>query len=319
MSKKPYDRLPYPTRLTIDIHSYCNASCVMCPYPKIAQSLPMGKMPWDLYERIIDDFGAICGREGFRGRLGYCVVGEPFVDKDILKCIRHALGHRLRINVTTNASLMSPDVVDALVDAGYDGTFRLSCHGIAATTIKRVMGLDVDEMLANIDYLVEHYPKDRIDVVAMHIDWPSDERRQVHEHWKSRGVKVHSPLPGSRAGLVDRYETTRIPKLVGCKARRPLYHMAIAFNGDATLCCNDMARQVIVGDLRDQSIEEVWNSKRFLAVVDQVYGVVPSPEGFLCSKCEWGLTSSNALGRVRRELHRTAVKIGRWAGERTRG
>lgn len=317
-SKKPYERPSYPTRLTVDIHSHCNASCVMCPYPEIARSLPMGKMPWDLYHGIINDFGAICERQGFRGRLGYCVVGEPFLEKNILKYIRLALEHHLRINITTNASLMSPAVVDALVDAGFDGTFRLSCHGITPATIKRIMGLDVDQMLANIDYLVEHYPKDKIEVVAIHIDWPADERRKMRQHWKSRGVEVHSPLPGSRAGLVGKYDTKPITKLVGCKSKRPLYHMTVAFNGDVPLCCNDMARRMIVGNLRDQTIEEVWNSERFLAVVDQVYGVAPSPQDFLCNKCEWAMTSSSSLGRLRRELRRTAAKIGSWVGERNR-
>lgn len=314
-----YERLPYPTRLTVDIHSHCNARCVMCPYPELAPKLPKGKMDKGLYHKIITDFGDIADRNGFRGRLGFCVMGEPFVATDIVDYVKPALERRMRINFTTNAALMKPESIDQVLAAGFDGTFNISVHGIQPETVERIMGLNLEDMLRNIDYLIERYPKEKIHVTAIHIDWPKGERKEVLAYWKERGIEVHSPLPGSRAGLMEGLEEQAIEKLAGCKSRRPLYHMTCNINGDVTLCCNDMAQQVIVGNLRENTMEEVWNSKKFLAYVDMVYGEKPAPEDFICRRCEWGMANRGPLERLKKEWRRTVRKAHNWLEENRRG
>ncbi|MBY8999028.1 MAG: SPASM domain-containing protein [Candidatus Thorarchaeota archaeon] len=42
--------------------------------------------------------------------------------------------------------------------------------------------------------------------------------------------------------------------------------MTIGWNGDVILCCNDVDGEFILGNLSDQSISEIWNSKRLLAI-----------------------------------------------------
>lgn len=310
-----YNRLSYPTRLTVDIHSYCNASCIMCPYPELSKKLPMGKMDWSLYEKIIDDFGEIGRRHEFRGRLGFCVMGEPFVEKDIIPYIQKAMEQNLRINFTTNAALLRPEIVDRLNEIGFSGKFSISCHGIEPDTVKRIMGLDVSKILENVDYLAKNYPTDKLHITAIDVDWPLGERKKVLKHWKRYGIKVHSPIAGSRAGLVEGYEEGHVSDLAGCRSKRPLYHMAVAFNGDVVLCCNDMARQVVVGNLKENTIEEVWNSKRFLTYTDMVYGERPAPDDFICRSCEWAVSTSPRRDRLVKEFHRSKHKFARFVRE----
>jgi radical SAM protein with 4Fe4S-binding SPASM domain len=39
--------------------------------------------------------------------------------------------------------------------------------------------------------------------------------------------------------------------------------MYVAWNGDVLLCCMDWRRQVVLGNLREQTIREVWNGEKY--------------------------------------------------------
>ncbi len=50
-------------------------------------------------------------------------------------------------------------------------------------------------------------------------------------------------------------------EMVHCnRCIRPSREMCILFNGKVILCCVDWFRTVVCGDLREQSVDEVWNS-----------------------------------------------------------
>jgi len=56
----------------------------------------------------------------------------------------------------------------------------------------------------------------------------------------------------------------------------------IAFNGDVVLCCMDWRRQEVLGNVREQRIEEVWQSPAYWRVRDALYGGGPIHDSFLC-------------------------------------
>jgi MoaA/NifB/PqqE/SkfB family radical SAM enzyme len=67
-----------------------------------------------------------------------------------------------------------------------------------------------------------------------------------------------------------------------------------------------MGRGATLGNLKDQSILEVWNSPRALDVVRQVFALAPSPADFPCKRCEFGVStlSRRVLRALDHELTR---------------
>ncbi len=61
----------------------------------------------------------------------------------------------------------------------------------------------------------------------------------------------------NRAGLID--TSTELPLKRSC--RRPFYQLCITCEGKAVICCNDYFGKVEIGDVRRESIDQIWNSR----------------------------------------------------------
>ncbi len=304
------DRTPYPHQIIIDVHSYCNGRCTICPYDRLKDRLPMGVMEEELFRKIVDDYHGLCRRFGFHGKVLFCSMGEFFLYPEItIERMAYVIGKGLAFDIQTNAAAMLPRWVDKLIEQGFSGSFMISCHGVTPDAYEPIMGLDLERSLANIDYLLEKYPKERICIQAIPHHWPFGETRRVRRYWRKRGVHVRLPLPNDRAGLVKGLGQGTKARLVGCNTNRPLYEMICNIKGEVQLCCNDMAQKEIVGSLAEQSIEEVWNGPEMRKRIEQIYCGVPSPPDFICHHCELALTSESPLARLGSNLRHEARKF----------
>ncbi len=43
----------------------------------------------------------------------------------------------------------------------------------------------------------------------------------------------------------------------------------VLYNGDVIICCHDWRRTVVLGNLNEQGLAEIWNSRRFVDVIRQ--------------------------------------------------
>lgn len=288
-------RQGYPSNLILDIHSYCNASCKTCPYAHASKKLPMGFMDEELFSKIVDEFSFIHKTYLTRGHVIFCNMGELFIDPRIFEKISYVLAAGLKLVVQTNALLLTPERVDALIATGFDGFIYISCHGITPAVYRGVMGLDIAKVLPNVEYLAQHYPRERLQIRAIAYEWPFGEVLKVRRYWKERNIPVKIFLPNSRAGLVPNCASWnwKYPgnKVRGCKKTLPLRDMVISFNGDAVLCCEDMGRRAILGNVKGSSIQEVWNSQQARDILEKVFLGKPSEDDFVCKACEFGLST----------------------------
>jgi radical SAM protein with 4Fe4S-binding SPASM domain len=280
------NRFPYPRALLVDIHSYCNARCIICPYSQLHKKNPMGFMTWGLYTKIVNEYSKMMAQYSFKGKLGYCQMGEPFILKDIAKWVQYATNRGIDVYFNTNASLLFPAVVDSLLDIGFSGNFNISFHGITKEIYERIMGLDFDKTIRNLKYLLRKYPRDKISVNTVPYDWPVGEKEKLLEYWSEMGISVTISKALSRSGLVPNIRRIRRKRIAGCRTKRVFYEMVISFNGDVLLCCHDMAREVVLGNLHDSTINEIWNGQRFLGIINKIYFDRDLPSDFICKRCE---------------------------------
>jgi radical SAM protein with 4Fe4S-binding SPASM domain len=246
----------------------------------------MGFMSWNLYTKIIDDYEHLMGQYSFKGKLGYCQMGEPFILKDIATWVKYAIERGIDLYFNTNASLLSPAILDSLLDIGFKGDFNISFHAITKDIYENTMRLDYSKTMDNINYLLKIYPRDKVSINAVSYDWPAGEKEKLRAFWNEKGVHVTIGQALSRSGLSSTVEKTQRKKIAGCGTERLLYEMVISFDGHVLLCCHDMAREVVLGNLNDSTISEIWNGEKFLSVFNKIYSDHDLPSDFICKRCE---------------------------------
>jgi hypothetical protein len=296
----------YPVKLLVDIHSYCNARCTMCPYPRLSRKQSQGLMDWPLYTAIIEEMGQIGKTYNFQPVITYCYMGEPFLADNLDEYVRYALDHGVEVYLNTNAQEMTPEKIDALLAAGFAGKIHVSFHGITPDVYQRITGLDYSRSLENTLYLVDHYPHERICIRGVDDNWPEGEREKWLAFWQPYGVDYEYLPPISRCGLVGRLLPTSIKeketvRLFGCREHHPLVEMVILFDGRAVMCCQDMARELIWGDFRKDGILGVWNGPVRKEAVERLYSGIASPKSFLCSRCEQAMGPGGLIQSVVKE------------------
>ena len=284
----------YPLKLSVDIHSYCNGRCTICPYPKYARRQSQGYMDWSLYERIVQEAGEIGRENNFRPLMSYCYMGEPFLMDDLSRYTWLAEQAGIDLSLNTNAAAMTEEKVDALLASGFAGKIHISFHGITPEVYQRIMGLDYAVALRHIHYLLERYPHEKICVRGVDDRWPEGEKQRWYDYWRSYEVELEYLCPISRCGSVGRLLPRKLRnpekiRLYGCRYHHPLVEMVILFDGRAVMCCQDMGREVIWGDVNRDGILGVWNAKIRQEVVEKLYSGEPGGKDFLCSRCEQAL------------------------------
>ncbi|MBN1846494.1 MAG: radical SAM protein [Sedimentisphaerales bacterium] len=290
----------FPRKLIVDIHSYCNARCTMCPYPQLSRRQSQGVMDRRLYRRIVDQLGRIGRQHHFRPALTYCYMGEPFLCDELADYVAEALEQDIDVYLNTNASRMTPGQVDALLRTGFAGRINISMPGASAKVYERISGLDYAATLKNVDYLLSRYDPGRVLIRGVDDGWPLGEKQRWYAYWRRRGVRLEYLPPISRCGrigrlLPDKRKQRPVVKLYGCRNHHPLLEMVILYDGRAVMCCQDMGRELIWGDVAEEGILGVWHSAVRTEAINRLYGGRPASRSFLCSRCEQGLTAAQAV------------------------
>ena len=107
-------KLPYgPLRLWVELTSFCNLKCPMCTSKDIPDE-KVGYMKWDLYKKIIDE------AKGFVYDINLFMGGESLFHKRLPEMIAYAKANGIRTRLSTNATVLTKDKREALLDAGLD-------------------------------------------------------------------------------------------------------------------------------------------------------------------------------------------------------
>lgn len=285
---KPDDTyLPFPAEIQIETNTICNARCIMCPHQQVSKELPNGHMDLSLFEKIL----AECAREPSLRRIEPFLNNEPFTDYRIIDWIRLAkqMVPHATVTITTNGSLLKPKDTDLLIHSGLDAIW-FSFNGATKETYEKIMGLSFDTVKHNIDYLLSVKPN-RLRVFTNMIETlpMQGEIADNIRYWQSRGVGSGvSPLV-NRAGNVSNFAELNYKPLSESPVRTcdlVFHKMYIGYNGDVLLCCMDWRRKIVLGNVRLQSLREIWNGipyQRYRCLLEQDR----SRELELCSSCTY--------------------------------
>jgi len=283
----------FPLALEIQTTTACNSGCVICPHHEVRPGGTGGDMDETLFARIIGE----CAPHQSGLRIIPYLNAEPLMDPWFphrLELIR-SLCPRAEVEVSTNVSLLNEKVRREL-GKGPLRELRLSVFGFTPGTHKKMMpGLDWPVVRRHLNDLVADKPfragVGEISLVMIDHPWvPESETRMAADFCAEHGLRFHLWGFLDRAGNVRRFShLTRHERVVGCRQGRPFERLHIRHDGIVILCCQDWRSTVVLGDLRRQSVAEVWRSAEYERVREAVRGgEEPQPE--VCRRCQLAVT-----------------------------
>jgi MoaA/NifB/PqqE/SkfB family radical SAM enzyme len=285
-------RVPeFPRTVQFETHSACNGACVFCPYPATAESQPRGFMKRELFEKIVDEVAKHPVR-----RISPFLNNEPFLDPDMVQKLRY-IRERVpgaRIVLTTNGSRLDPQTVDAILERDVLHSLFISFQGVEKEAYEASMrgGLVFEQTLANVENLIERWKtaggKRRFRIVVTMVATNQIDLDKAARYWRARGVESQWTALENRGGNVaaaNSLAPTDRPFGGFGDCTRLFKQAYILFNGDMVLCCTDYTRKMVLGNVGESSIEEVWNGPMARSVrrlfAEGRFHAIP-----LCANCE---------------------------------
>lgn len=273
------EALPLSTPFVVQIFPIyaCNFKCNYCFFSidKAKRSFVSDEivMDFDLYKKCIDDISLFPDRLKV---LRFVGMGEPLLHQKIADMVEYAVLKDIanRVEILTNASLLSPKLSDSLISAGLS-RLVVSLQGTTKEKYLKVCGANIDfeTFVENLKYFFNHKGKAQvyIKIVDYALDNKDDEQRFYGifgDICDTIAVEHIGPIyPGVdyEKVLKDRVIALTqfglpVSKVQICP--QPFFTLQINPDGKVVPCYS-IVYPGIIGDCNNQSVYEIWNSEQF--------------------------------------------------------
>ena len=234
--------------ISLEIGSLCNRKCWFCP--NAYNKRPNEFMPLELLKKVADELAAI----KYKGRIALYMFNEPLLDSRLTGIINlfRTRVPRSCIMIATNGDLVKDkqQFID-LFDAGLN-QLQVNVY----SNVPRFR--ELQEMMQQIP---------RISNGSLYNYISPKNRMYSLEEKYDKKITPSTPKIG-RFELTNRCGT--IPGMpivmteVSKVCPRPFRFMQVNWKGEAVLCCNDYNAKVICGDIKQQSVVDIWENSVIL-------------------------------------------------------
>jgi len=252
-----------PPTLQIEPTRLSNINASSCSRHKSER--PAGNMDLELFRKITDN----AARIGVK-RIGLYSCGEPLMHPEIVDMIRYIKSRDMAFHLTTNGALLSATLGDAILRSGVTSADYVSItmlgifEAVHETVMKGINHRQVEENVKNFLGKRRVLGKNGPVTETVFYSVPENEHElqpfldywsQVADHARNGGTAARNFNDG---GSATKARTRRCAQLWDS--------MAVYWNGDVPFCAEDRDGKQIIGNLRDQSIEEIWQSKELFEI-----------------------------------------------------
>jgi len=280
------DVCEFPERITLELTNRCNLNCIFCPRHLMAKHT--GFLNVDIAKRLIDEIAE---------HLPISIVpffrGEPLLHPNWEEIISYMKKKGIGpIQMTTNATLMHPEVAQKIIDLEID-FISFSLDTLDAEKYEKARrGATYSKVIENIETLLEMkkssgkiYPE--IQVSAIDIIEYKDGMENFVKYWQPKVDRVRIYIehsqdghPGSIAAPLPEFD-----KRLSC--RKVFTDMVILWDGEIALCNHDWTREKEhrIGNVVEESILKVWQNKQYQKIREMHLTGGVSDET-ICANCD---------------------------------
>ena len=289
--------LKKPTQVILEPTNKCNLNCPYCMVGMQNELLsgrgsvshsfmtrPQGIMSQEIFDKILHNL------KNFGIQKVYLhFQGEPFLNPSTPKFAKILKKNRFELGIFTNGMVFNDDAIEEIASTEVD-LIRFSVDGASKETYeKNRLGGDFDRVYENMRKIaVAHRSK------KTRIEWQflalSNNEFEIEKAEKmAKNIGVHFFVKGFRETdpklrpVNEKYRSKFLTK--PCK---DIYHqIGIYWNADVVPCCYDVDGKEVMGNLLENSLQEIWNNERYRELRRKVNDAVINPldEPYICKTC----------------------------------
>lgn len=281
---------PFPLYLMLEQTYHCNLRCPMCiqglPAQREVFEPSTSRMAWELFEQVVLE-----GERHGCPSIAMHVNDEPLLVKDLPERITFAKAHGfMEVYMTTNGVLFTEEKVRQVIEAGVTHLL-FSIDAATEETYRKVrVGGDYGKVLEAIE-AVRRFRESRGS--ALPIVRASFVQNRFNQHETAAFMEKFGALADyvEIQGFSSYYEHTdhMIPHGVRpvedftCSA--PWRELIVRADGQVLPCCTFYGYEVVLGNIRDSSLFELFNSPRMKQLrADFARGIYRDPACARCAK-----------------------------------
>lgn len=268
--------------IDIELTNSCNLSCIFCPRD---HTPPQGFMTFKTLEKII----ARVKKSNDYCEIYFCGFGEPLLHPQIEDFVRYFSEQHISLCITTNGTLLTPELSEKLIDAGLK-SINWSISGLAETyeAIHRTKFASTKKNI--LDFIKIAAGRCRMQINITVCDLNMEQQAQIVSAWQEAGIEnFYFSDFNNRGGSVDRgyyfinnnrfytevqhiIQEHHLPSM--CMI--PFLGVCIGWNGNYYLCCADYEHKLPLGNVFANSIKEIDKIKKQLLAKNCA----------ICQKCD---------------------------------
>ena len=250
--------MPYakqPKYIQLETVTKCNAKCEFCPQNEIIRD--PARMPEATWKKIVDD------TRGLGITYRPFLTNEPFVDNRMPEIVRYIKENdpTAKVEFNTNGELVTEQLSIDLLEAGVD-IMRFSIDGLSRETYEPSrLGVNYDKVMERTQRFLELWNeggyRDKVFTELRMIEVPEN-RHEIEAYQDFWGPKCSEVL------ITQLYQWPWTGQLRDDVVLKPclkvLDEIFFYSNGNATICCWDVHERAVIGNVLDQSVQEIWES-----------------------------------------------------------
>lgn len=253
-----------PEKVYTESTNACNADCVMCNRKKMTRKV--GVMDYGLFKDIASQSASLGVKE-----MRFHNFGEPMIDRLLAEKVNYAKKQGIASTVMySNGSLLKRGLAKKLIEFGLDRLY-ISFDGGSKQSYEKIrVKLNFDDVSDNIEQFMKmrtrmKSQKPAVELVLLPVHDDETDIQQFRKKWEGTVDSVRISALHDFAGQSDN-GTKHSPASTVVPCYMLWKSMFILWNGDVSICCMDFDGKYILGNVKKQSIEDIWTGEKFQSV-----------------------------------------------------
>ena len=259
-------RSEYPHLHQIEPTNVCPYNCIMCPRGE-KMKRKKGYMDFNTFSKIINEVAAYPA-EIKQKEIELFHFGESLLHPEICEINKLASSKGLNTVLSVNAIELTEKIAENLIK-GEAGKIIVSIDGFDSESFLRIRGRKInyqeaiDNVLRTASLIKSLKGKTLLVVRMIDLKQNSHKMDDFKSFWEKHNIEseIRAFFPWGEEKMEELGEYEKYPPFMPCPF--PWQYLVVQWNGDVVACCRDYNAENKMGNVNEESIEEIWNSRKY--------------------------------------------------------